>query len=221
MGRYGTFANDIECFANYGNFNSRIVNNKAFRRTHAHTQKLLVAHIVYASLICSVPVTFVLTIFNPTFSVKSPLYVWGIQYLYVLVVSLVVGSILYPLLHMMGAIGAKSVNEGLDNGPSTFLKRLPLKYHEADLYAVSSEDHYLRVYTNIGEELILMRLADALKELSETKGLQVHRSWWVHEASVLGYRTEGGRRFLTLKQDLKVPVSRSYIKQVQQTLKLG
>ena len=44
MGRYGTFANDIECFANYGNFNSRIVNNKAFRRTHAHTQKLLVAN---------------------------------------------------------------------------------------------------------------------------------------------------------------------------------
>ena len=60
-----------------------------------------------------------------------------------------------------------------------FLKRLSHKHHQASLLAIKSEDHYLRIYTSIGEELILMRLSDAVESLAGADGMQTHRSWWV------------------------------------------
>jgi hypothetical protein len=43
-----------------------------------------------------------------------------------------------------------------------FLDRLPPKLKGAALYAISAEDHYLRLHTSKGSDLILMRLSDAL-----------------------------------------------------------
>jgi hypothetical protein len=97
------------------------------------------------------------------------------------------------------------------SGPAeTFLSRLPLKFRQADLYAISSEDHYLRVHTSLGEELILMRLADAVRELDGAGGLQVHRSWWVAASAVRDVNRTGGRMALVLPSGKQVPVSRTY-----------
>lgn len=97
-------------------------------------------------------------------------------------------------------------------GPvETFLSRLPLKFRQAELYAVSSEDHYLRIHTSLGEELILMRLADALRELESAGGLQVHRSWWVSKAAVRDAKRAGGKVFLILTSGKEAPVSRTYM----------
>jgi len=96
-------------------------------------------------------------------------------------------------------------------GPAeTFLSRLPLKFRQAELHAVSSEDHYLRVHTSLGEELILMRLADAVRELEGGGGLQVHRSWWVAIAAVRDVKREGGKVSLVLPSGKQAPVSRTY-----------
>ncbi len=101
-------------------------------------------------------------------------------------------------------------------GPAeTFLSRLPVKYRTADLYAVSSEDHYLRVHTSFGQELILMRLADAIRELAGADGLQVHRSWWVAKGAVKDTRRQGGKLSLVLESGVVVPVSRTFLPKVR------
>ena len=41
------------------------------------------------------------------------------------------------------------------------------------------EDHYVRVFTDAGESLILLRLSDAMAEVRDVPGLQIHRSHWV------------------------------------------
>lgn len=46
------------------------------------------------------------------------------------------------------------------------------------------EDRYLRIHTDGGSDLILMRLRDAVGELAGADGLQVHRSFWVARAAV-------------------------------------
>lgn len=97
-----------------------------------------------------------------------------------------------------------------------FMQRLPVRYRTADLWAVSSEDHYLRVHTSLGEELILMRLADAMRDLGGTDGLQTHRSWWVAKDGVADTRREGGKLFLVLKSGKAAPVSRTYAPAVKQ-----
>lgn len=104
----------------------------------------------------------------------------------------------------MGAITSASAQ------PPKFLDRLPLKLRGADIWAVEAEDHYLRVHTSKGHDLILLRLSDAVAELEGIEGAQVHRSWWVARAAITAVARGDGRATLTLEDGADVPVSRRY-----------
>ena len=95
--------------------------------------------------------------------------------------------------------------------PPKFLERLPLKLRGAEVWAVEAEDHYLRLHTSLGQDLILMRLSDALTELDGIEGAQTHRSWWVARAAVTATERAEGRAILTLKDGAQAPVSRSFM----------
>ena len=94
--------------------------------------------------------------------------------------------------------------------PPKFLDRLPLKLRGAEVWAVEAEDHYLRLHTSKGQDLILLRLADAIAELEGIEGAQVHRSWWVARDAITDAKRGDGRAVLTLKDGAEVPVSRTY-----------
>ena len=98
------------------------------------------------------------------------------------------------------------------NATPRFLERLPPKLRGASLYAISAEDHYLRLHTSKGSDLILMRLADAIAELDGVEGAQTHRSWWVAREAVEGARREGERAVLLLKGAAEAPVSRPNVR---------
>ena len=158
-----------------------------------------------AAAIISVPVTLTLMLFFSIDPWSPSRYV--IQYAYVLVISLIVTTGAYVRDSMI----AKTATPETDDNPiATFMERLPVKFRTADLHAISSEDHYLRVHTSLGEEMILMRLADAVRELSGADGLQVHRSWWVSKAGVTDEKRVDGRSLLILPSGTEVPVSRSF-----------
>lgn len=91
-----------------------------------------------------------------------------------------------------------------------FRLRLSAKRRAAALIAVEAEDHYLRVHTVEGSDLILMRFADALAALEGCDGVQAHRSWWVARRAVDETRFSRGRGELKLSNGLVVPVSRSF-----------
>lgn len=94
--------------------------------------------------------------------------------------------------------------------PCPFLDRLPPRLGR-QLLALSAEDHYLRVHTTLGDDLLLCRLSEAEVELASFPGLRVHRSWWVARAAVTGSRRMGEKQVLTLNNGLEVPVSRTYL----------
>jgi hypothetical protein len=100
--------------------------------------------------------------------------------------------------------------------PARFLARLPAKLYGADLWAVSAEDHYLRVHTSRGEELILMRLADAIDELEGLEGAQTHRSWWVARAAIREVKRGDGRATIILPNEKEAPVSRTYARTLRE-----
>jgi hypothetical protein len=97
-----------------------------------------------------------------------------------------------------------------------FLERLPLKLRGAEVWAVEAEDHYLRLHTSKGQDLILMRLSDAIAELEGIEGAQVHRSWWVARDSIAEAERGDGRATLTLKDGSEVPVSRTYARMLRE-----
>ena len=80
--------------------------------------------------------------------------------------------------------------------------RLPFALKRSPVLALSSEDHYLRIYTARGEALIHMTLTEAVEALKD--GFQIHRSHWVHDGAVKNYRKDQ----VELITGLKLPLSR-------------
>lgn len=98
----------------------------------------------------------------------------------------------------------------LPEAEATFRRRLSARRRVARLIAVEAHDHYLKVHTDAGEELITLRFADALNELAQAHGWRVHRSWWVAADAVEDVRWRRGLGEMRLVGGLKVPVSRTY-----------
>lgn len=117
------------------------------------------------------------------------------------------------VLSMLVARGPRETHAAAEGSPPPrFLERLPLKLRGAEVWAVEAEDHYLRVHTDRGSDLILMRLSDAVTELEGIEGAQTHRSWWVAKDAVIDAERGDGRATFTLKNGVKVPVSRTHAK---------
>jgi LytTr DNA-binding domain len=105
-----------------------------------------------------------------------------------------------------GARAAKA--EAQDTGPPAFLARIKPELGSTVL-ALAAEQHYLRVYTTLGSDLILYRFADAVRELGG-RGVQVHRSYWVAKDAGASTEIDATKAQIVLKNGLKVPVSRTY-----------
>jgi hypothetical protein len=100
--------------------------------------------------------------------------------------------------------------------PARFLDRLPPRLRGATLHAVQAEDHYLRLHTDRGSDLILMRLSDAVAELEGLEGARTHRSWWVARDAVREAKRGDGRATLTLEGGVVAPVSRRYARALRE-----
>ncbi len=95
-----------------------------------------------------------------------------------------------------------------------FLKRIPNRI-AGDLLSLRTEDHYLRIHTTTGSDLILFRLKDALAELDAADGMQVHRSYWVARNAIEAIERKGRKTILVLKNGKHVPVSESFMPAVR------
>jgi len=148
-------------------------------------------------------------------------------YVYVLVVTLLVSAA--PLWRELRARGLLTSSTAPSNPPSNLPSNpppitasRPAFYHRipphltGELLALEMEDHYLRLHTDGGADLLLMRLRDAVAELAGAGGMQVHRSYWVAAAALTRVEKEAdGRVFLILRNGLRVPVSRSRLAAVR------
>ncbi len=80
----------------------------------------------------------------------------------------------------------------------------------ARLIAIKAEQHYIKIWSDQGTDLVRYRFRDLAKTLHDCEGNQVHRSWWVNLNDVQSYQHEGRKLELTIDTDLTVPVSLSY-----------
>lgn len=167
------------------------------------------------TLVMTFPITaLVWTVSILMFDLRPTAGRWLELFPAVLVVNVVVVSMAWLIRRSMGP---KPAPERPAAAPGPIAEKLPPKLARADLLAVEAEDHYLRIHTEAGDALILMRFSDALAALGEAgRGLRVHRSWWVAIEAVETCAFRDGRGELTLKGGVKVPVSRSYAETVRQ-----
>ncbi len=132
----------------------------------------------------------------------------GLTLFYIAVISAVISTV----GELSGRAAAPVPPVGTRDQRPALLDRLPPRFRDSDLHAVSSEDHYVRVHTSVGEHMLLMRLSDAQDLAAPTVGLKPHRSWWVAEGGARDVRKAGERWIIALPSGTEVPVSRSGVK---------
>jgi len=101
--------------------------------------------------------------------------------------------------------------EIIDPRPNLLMERLPIE-KRGPVQSMSMQDHYVVVSTTRGTEMVLMRMADAVAELSSESGEQIHRSHWVNTDFVAASERDKGQHIVVMKDGKRLPVSRTYIK---------
>lgn len=177
------------------------------------------AYLIIISSVCSLAVATVLILLDLAFDGRTTVGEFFLLYGFVWVISAAVTGI-GLLLHMIEKAKESAGSGASEGGPAIdpvrqFMSRLPIPYRNAELYAIASEDHYLRIYTSAGEHMFLERLANAIRELEGSDGMQTHRSWWVASDGIKEAKTVSGRIVLILKTGTEVPVSRTYAPEVR------
>jgi len=98
----------------------------------------------------------------------------------------------------------------LPEAEAAFRRRLSAKRRTARLIAVEAHDHYLRVHTDAGPELVTLRFADALIDLAGAHGFRTHRSWWIAADAIETVRWRRGVGEAGLAGGLVAPISRAH-----------
>lgn len=157
--------------------------------------------------------------FCGTIAVLIPLFLtYELQYLPKISTTVIfVWAIMVLIVASIYALTPKLMNSTTVDSTVTerhpqILKRLPINLQTAELYALSAEDHYVRVHTSNGDVIILMRLSDAIAETGTLEGAQIHRSWWVSKTAIEVILPKGRAAEITLKKGTRAPVSRNGLK---------
>jgi hypothetical protein len=96
-----------------------------------------------------------------------------------------------------------------DATDNRFLSRLPREMGR-QIISLSMQDHYVRVTTDRGSVMVLIRFSDAVKELAGHPGAQVHRSHWVANGKAKRLLRENNRTIIELIDGRRLPVSRPH-----------
>lgn len=167
---------------------------------------------VAQALAMTPPITVMVWLVSAAFSGRVPNLRWlPAQLVSVLIVDIGVVVLAVLVRRATARIAPAPVQAATPFAPPAGIaEKLPPRLARADLIAVQAEDHYLRIHTAAGSDLILMRFSDALAALEDCDGVQAHRSWWVARRAVDETRFSRGRGELRLGNGLVVPVSRSF-----------
>jgi DNA-binding LytR/AlgR family response regulator len=181
--------------------------------------------LIVAALLTSLPVTMIVIAIDSIAYWHLEPRNWLNMWFYVaLIVLAVVGAMVgfrQQLRRDVEAAAAAPVPAGpaspdpSPNPMAPILARVPLP-QRGRLLALVVEDHYVDIVTDKGKALVLMRLADAMRETGEVAGLQIHRSHWVARDAVVRAQRSEGKLSLELSNGMRLPVSRGFLPAVKQ-----
>lgn len=172
-----------------------------------------------ALIVASVPLTLVILMMARGLSLGDALRSPGFwtMYLYISVIAAVV-TIAMTAIFGFAAPEPVSTNPAapplpvaIEPGATT----LPLPPGFGPVCALKGEDHYVRVIGERSEELVLMRMRDAIERLGPLDGLRIHRSWWVAREAVASVRRDGRTATLRLTTGHEAAVARDMMPQLR------
>ncbi len=181
-----------------------------------------------ALAIAAIPMTFLISLLLSGFDLNNAIQWkdWGQLYFQVWLIGFLINGLMHLLFTRVPdrAVPPISVEPELVTVPvpeslaatvaATPTASTPIAFSDrlapgfGSVLAIKSEDHYVRAIGAAREELVLLRLRDAITELSALEGQQVHRSWWVAREAVSSVERDGRAVSLILTNGQEVPVAR-------------
>jgi len=169
-----------------------------------------------ALVVASVPLTLIVTMMVTRTGFADTLRWQGFwtMYLYICVISILTSVVMAAVFGRKGDHAATTASKTESDEPAALhpperpSPALPLPPGFGPVRALKGEDHYVRIIGEAREELILMRMRDAIERLDNADGLRVHRSWWVAKDAVASVRRDGRTAILTLRSGHEAPVAR-------------
>ncbi len=184
-----------------------------------------IACVLVGGLTAAVPGTLLIVVIELLFAHAVPETLrTGELFLAVALIHLAMGLIVWGTIELpMRQAGGTPVSElpaadgdsAALTGTLPLLQRLPAE-RRGRLLHLQMRDHYVEIYTDRGSDLVLMRFGDALKELGETEGMQVHRSHWIARGALEKVSRRAGRTQAHLANGAEVPVSRRYARALRE-----
>lgn len=104
---------------------------------------------------------------------------------------------------------------GLTGKPRLFSRLTPA--FQGPILALQSDDHYVHVHGAHDKELLLMRLREAIAEMGDEPGEQVHRSWWVARSAIVRIERSGRNYSILLANGEIAPISRDAVYRLRQS----
>lgn len=128
------------------------------------------------------------------------------------------GALLY-FIHFYVQVGPRSNNqteitEATATIEAAFLKKISGDV-KGELQLLQAQEHYLKVTTDHGEDLILYKFGQAIDELPEDYGIQLHRSFWAAKHNIVGWSSTDNGIKAILQYGTEAPVSRRFEQQIK------
>lgn len=139
--------------------------------------------------------------------------------LQVMVFAFVISFMVASLRHSIHIGVATLRPEGEPDAPQPEFPRIVQRLEprlQGRLIAMTVRNHYVDVYTSAGRGAVLMRFADAILEAEGEAGAQIHRSHWVAWWAVKAVERDGGRLFLRMCPELRLPVSKTHVGKLEE-----
>lgn len=109
----------------------------------------------------------------------------------------------------------KTVSEQASMRPPSFenklISRLPYSKQGA-VISVEMSDHYAKITTTKGSEMLHLRMSDAVEQLSDHDGIQIHRSFWINRKYLKEVYRDGRKTMVRLTNGSEFPIGDSFIK---------
>ncbi len=99
---------------------------------------------------------------------------------------------------------------GWPEGMPAFIHRLPKQLQPDEVLIIKAEQHYIKVVTPNKNYMVLYRFSDAINEIGQQLGQQVHRSYWVNTNAIASVNAKAKDFFLVMRNNEHVPVSGPY-----------
>ena len=151
---------------------------------------------------------------NQTLGSRFPISWTSFFMSHVLMTSLVVAPTIFIVKRLIRNVSADAGADAID-----FLtEKLPPALRGVRPFALAAEGHYVRVYTDAGEDLVTLTFEGAMRSVQGIPGFQTHRSWWVSVDAMKKIRAAGSAYELELESGLIAPVGRRRYKAIKNVL---